>query len=450
MEHQQTKQLAQERITRLLLRFAIPATVGTFMNSLYNVVDRIFIGQGIGADGLAAAMIAFPIMIMMMAFGMLIAFGSNALISIRLGEKNKEAAEEIIGQAVFLFFCFAILFVFVGLLFLRPMLILFGASESVLPYAIEYTRVIILGVLFHEISFGGSNFIRGEGNPRVAMITMIIGAGGNILLDPIFIFGLDMGMQGAALATVFAQMIASFWVLRYYLSGKSVLKLRRQYFKMNLLLARRVVIIGSPPFVMNIVNVFILAFVNNALKRHGGDIAIAVMGVIFTIYTINFMPIIGISQGAQPIIGYNHGARDFSRVKETLLLSIKVVTLFSLAATALIWLFPRYTFVPFSSGNSELIQLGTHAIRITMSMFPFVGFMVIVSNYFQATARPQISLFLSMLRQVLVLIPLVLILPKFIGVDGVWYAYPISAACAFLTCMIFFGRELGVLNRKTG
>lgn len=448
MEHQQTKQLAHEKIAGLLLKFAIPATVGTFMNSLYNVVDRIFIGQGIGADGLAAAMIAFPIMMIIMAFGMLIAFGSNALISIRLGEKKKEAAEEIIGQALFLFVSFAVIFTFLGLLFLRPMLILFGASQAVLPYAIEYTRVIIMGVLFHEISFGVSNFIRAEGNPRVAMITMIIGAGANIVLDPIFIFGLNMGMQGAALATVSAQLIASLWVLHYYLSGKSVLKLHRRYFRMNLLLARRMVIIGSPPFVMNIVNVLILAFVNNALKLHGGDIAIAVMGVIFTIYTINFMPVIGISQGAQPIIGYNHGARNFKRVKETLQLSIKIVTLFCLATTALIWLFPRYTFVPFSSGNLELITLGKHAIRITMSMFPFVGYMVIVSNYFQATERPHISLFLSMLRQVLVLIPLVLILPNYLGVDGIWYAYPISAAFAFLTSTIFFGRERGMLNRQ--
>jgi Na+-driven multidrug efflux pump len=280
------------------------------------------------------------------------------------------------------------------------------------------------------------------------MITMIIGAGVNIILDPLFIFVLGMGMQGAALATIIAQFLAASWVMRYYFSGKSVLKLRRRYFTMKLKLTRRVFVIGSPPFAMNIANVFILAFVNNALKLHGGDVAIAVMGVIFTIYTINFMPIIGTSQGAQPIIGYNHGAQNHQRVKDVVLLSIKVVTIFCLSSTALVWLFPKYAFIPFSSGNTELIQLGRHAIRITMSMFPFVGFMVIVSNYFQATARPQISLFLSMLRQVLVLIPLVLILPRFMGVDGVWFSYPISAAVSFLTATIFFARELRALNNN--
>lgn len=448
MEHRQTQQLGREKITKLLIHFSIPAVIGTFMNSLYNVVDRIFIGQGIGAEGLAAAMIAFPIMMMVMAFGMLIAFGSNALISIRLGEKKKEEAEEILGQALFLFFIFSVSFTTGGLLVLKPMLRLFGASEQVLPYAMEYTRIILIGVLFHEISFGMNNFIRGEGNPRVAMVTMIIGAGTNIILDPIFIFVLKMGMSGAALATVLAQLLAALWVLRYYLGGKSVLKLHRHFFTIKLNLTRSVVIIGSPPFVMNIANVFILAFVNNALKLYGGDIAIAVMGVIFTIYTINFMPIIGISQGAQPIMGYNHGAKDYSRVKDTLVLAIKIVTVFCLAATALIWLFPKYTFLPFSRGNRELIELGKHAIRITMSMFPFIGFMVIVSNYFQATARPQISLFLSMLRQVLVLIPCVLILPRFVGLDGIWYAYPISAAFSFLTCLIFYMREVRKLNRN--
>jgi putative MATE family efflux protein len=448
MQHKQTEQLEHSPIGPLLFKFALPATIGTFMNSIYNVVDRIFIGQGIGADGLAAAMIAFPIMMMVMAVGMLIGFGTNSLISIKLGEKNKDAAEQLLGQALFLFIIFSIVFISAGLILLTPMLRLFGASDQVLPLAIQYTRIIIIGVLFHEISFGVNNFIRGEGSPRVAMITMIIGAGLNIILDPIFIFVLDMGMQGAALATIIAQFVSALWVMRYYMSGKSVLKIRMRYFKIKPILAQRVFIIGSPPFFMNIANVFILAFVNNALKLHGGDLAIAAMGVIFTIYTINFMPIIGASQGAQPIIGYNHGAQNFRRVRDTLFLSIKIVSVFCIGATILIWIFPKYTFMPFSSGNTELITLGQHAIRITMSMFPFVGFMVIVSNYFQATARPHISLFLSMLRQVLVLIPLVLVLPRFFGLDGIWYAYPISAFCAFLMCLFFFFRESKVLAGK--
>ncbi len=448
MEHQQTQQLEHAPIGSLLLKFAIPATIGTFMNSIYNVVDRIYIGQGIGADGLAAAMIAFPLMMMVMAVGMLIGFGTNSLISIRLGEKNTQAAEELLGQAVFLFLVFSLVFTTFGLIYLEPLLVLFGASEQVMPLALEYTRIIIIGVLFHEISFGVNNFIRGEGNPRIAMYTMILGAGLNIILDPIFIFGLNMGMQGAALATIIAQFISALWVMWYFLSGKSVLKIQPHYFKIKLNLLRRVFVIGSPPFFMNIANVFIFAFVNNQLKLHGGDLAIAVMGVIFTIYTINFMPIIGASQGAQPIIGYNHGAKNYKRVRDTLFLSIKIVSAFCIGATLLIWLFPKFTFLPFSRGNTELTRLGTHAVRITMSMFPFVGFMVIVSNYFQATARPHISLFLSMLRQVIVLIPLVLFLPRIMGLDGIWYAYPISAVSAFLMCLVFFFRENRILKHK--
>lgn len=448
MEHQQTQQLEHAPIGSLLIKFATPATIGTFMNSIYNVVDRIYIGQGIGADGLAAAMIAFPLMMMVMAVGMLIGFGTNALISIRLGEKNIQAAEELLGQAIFLFLAFSLVFTTFGLIFLNPLLKLFGASEQVLPLAAQYTRIIVIGVLFHEISFGVNNFIRGEGNPRVAMFTMIIGAGLNIILDPIFIFGMNMGMQGAALATIIAQFISALWVLRYFLFGKSVLKIHPAYFKVKYHLLKRVFVIGSPPFFMNIANVFIFAFVNNQLKLHGGDLAIAVMGIIFTIYTINFMPVIGASQGAQPIIGYNHGAKNFKRVKDTLVLSIKIVTVFCISATVLIWIFPKFTFLPFSRGNTELISLGTHAIRITMGMFPFVGLMVIVSNYFQATARPQISLFLSMLRQVLVLIPLVLLLPRFIGLDGIWFSYPLSAASSFLMSLFFFLREKRSLDKK--
>ncbi len=442
MEHQQTRQLGQDSIGKLLLKFSIPATIGTFVNSLYNVVDRIFIGQGVGPDGLAAAMVAFPIMMMVMAVGMLIGFGSNALISIKLGEKDKKGAERILGQAFFLFIAFAIVFTVVGLLLLTPLLKLFGASHQVLPFARDYTAIILLGVLFHVISFGANNFIRGEGNPRVAMITMIIGAGVNIILDPVFIFGLHMGMKGAALATIIAQGLAALWVLHYYRSGVSVLKVQRRFLRIDWSLARQVMVIGSPPFVMNIANVVILAFVNNALKLYGGDIAIAVMGVIFTIYTINFMPIIGVSQGAQPILGYNYGAQNYRRVKETLMMAIKIVTLFGLVATLLVMLFPQHTFAPFSRGDSELIPLGKHAIRIIMTMFPFVCFMVITSNYFQATTRPQISLFLSLLRQVFVLIPCVLILPRFFGLDGIWYAYPFSAGIAFLTTMFFFLREI--------
>ncbi len=448
LEHQQTKQLGEAGIGKLLFKFSLPAVIGTFFNSLYNVVDRIFIGQGVGPDGLAAAMIAFPIMMMVMAFGMLIGFGSNTLISIKLGEKDRQSAEQILGQALFMFLLFSILFSAVSLALLTPLLKLFGASDTVLPLAQDYTRIILFGVIFHMISFGANNFIRGEGNPRVAMVTMIIGAGMNIILDPIFIFAMDMGIKGAAWATIIAQAMAALWVLFYYQSGRSVLKIRRSCFKLVPSLAHKVVVIGSPPFMMNFVNVFILAFVNNALKLYGGDIAIAVMGVIFTIYTINFMPIIGISQGAQPIIGYNHGARNYARVKETLLTALKIVTLFGIGATTLVMIFPQYAFMPFSRGDSELISLGMHAIRIIMTMFPFVGFMVITSNYFQATARPQISLFLSMLRQIIVLIPCILILPRLIGLDGIWFAYPLSALVSFFTTSYFFLREMRHLKAR--
>jgi len=449
MEHKQTKQLGEASIGKLLYKFSLPATIGTFVNSLYNVVDRIFIGQGVGPDGLAAAMIAFPIMMMVMAVGMLIGFGSNTLISIKLGEKDKEGAEQILGQALLLFVLFAMFFTLTGLVFLTPLLKLFGASAAVLPLAREYTSIILIGIVFHLISFGANNFIRGEGNPRVAMITMIIGAGLNIILDPIFIFGLDMGMKGAALATIIAQAAAALWVVYYYISGKNVLKVHKHYFKIKWQSTKKVMVIGSPAFFMNFANVFILAFVNNSLKLYGGDIAIAVMGVIFTIYTINFMPIIGISQGAQPIIGYNHGAQNYDRVKKTLLLAVKIVSAFGLAATLLVMLFPKFTFIPFSRGDSQLIPLGKHAIRIIMTMFPFVGFMVITSNYFQSTARPQISLFLSMLRQLIVLIPCIIILPRYFGLDGIWYSYPLSAFVAFLTTTLFFGREMLKLDRIT-
>ncbi|RPH96639.1 MAG: MATE family efflux transporter, partial [Calditrichaeota bacterium] len=382
MEHQQIRRLQDEAIPKLLWRFSLPAIIGTFFNSLYNIVDRIFIGQGVGADGLAAATVAFPIMMMIMAVGMLIGFGSNALISIHLGEKNKEAAQKILNQAVFLFVAFSGVFMILGNVFLTPLLRIFGAGETILPLARDYTSIIIWGVLANIFSFGVNNFIRGEGNPRIAMVTLIVGALLNMVLDPLFIFVFHLGMRGAAWATVLAQAVSAFWVLAYYLRGTSILKLRLGEMRFSAKLTKKVAAIGSPMFVMNAANVFILMFVNQGLSKYGGDLAIAAMGVIFTVHMVNFMPIIGLSQGVQPIIGYNYGARNFSRVRETLILAVNTTTLWGCFATALIFLFPRLTFLPFSHGNEELIRLGSHAIPITLSQFPFIGLMVITGNYF--------------------------------------------------------------------
>ena len=363
-----SKQLGEENIGKLLMKFSIPAIVGMLVNALYNVVDRIFIGhiEGVGKLALIGVTATFPIAIIIMAFAMLVGIGTAALISIKLGQQKKEEAEHTLGNAFTLIIIISLIVTVLGLIFLEPMLLKFGASRVTLPYAKEYIRIILIGAIFQSIGFGLNNTIRSEGNPRVAMFTMLIGGILNTILDPIFIFVFHMGTRGAAIATVISQAVNTIWVLSYFFGGKSVLKIRYKNLKLNFKVVKSIFAIGMSPFSMQLAASIVTIISNRSLVKYGGDLALGSMGIIMSIVMLVLMPVFGINQGCQPIIGYNYGAKKYDRVKQALKLAILAATIITTTGFIIIQLFPKQLISLFNK-DPELIAIGIHGIRIYLS-----------------------------------------------------------------------------------
>jgi putative MATE family efflux protein len=445
-----TKELGEESIGKLLLKFSIPAIIGMIVNALYNIVDRIFIGQipgGVGELALSGVTVTFPISIIIMAFGMLIGVGSASLISIRLGQQKKQEAEKILGNAFILVIIILVALAVMIFPFLDKLLIAFGASEKILPYAKEYIQIIIAGGVIQNIGFGLNAAIRSEGNPKIAMLTMLLGAIVNTALDPIFIFVFDMGVAGAAVATVIAQLASTIWVLYHFTKGKSNLKLKKSNFKLDKEIIKSIFAIGMAPFFMQIAASLVQILSNKALLIHGGDFAIGAMGVISSVAMMCLMPVFGINQGSQPIIGYNYGAKKYGRVKKAWKLAVIAAVLVTTTGFLVVELAAPNIIKIFNS-NPDLVSIGTHGIRVYLSMLPVIGFQIISSNYFQAVGKAKISMFLSLCRQVIVLIPLILILPPIFGLTGVWISGPASDAIASIITLFFVIRELKFLKEQ--
>jgi len=440
--------MGEDRISRLLIRFSIPAIMGMTVNAIYNVVDRVFIGQGVGPLALSGLTIGFPIMLVIMAFSMLIGLGATALISIRLGEGRKGIAELILGNAVTLFVVFALAITVIGSIFLEPLLTFFGASSEVLPYSKAYMRIILFAAVFMNIGFGMNNFIRAEGNPNIAMITMLGGAIINIILDPIFIFGLNMGVQGAALATIIAQFCAALWVFSYFFGKRSTLNIKIRNLLPKWFIIKSIMALGSSFFMMQMASSVIWLFFNRTLAHHGGDIAIAAMGIIHSLTMFILMPCFGINQGVQPIIGFNYGARKFKRVKRALQRGILFATGVCVTGYIVIMLFPAQFVSIFSSNNQELIDIASTGLRTFLFLLPIIGFQIVSTSYFQATGKPAMAMFLSLSRQVILLLPILLILPHYIGVRGVWLSAPLADIGSVILTTIFILREMKKLNKK--
>jgi putative MATE family efflux protein len=421
MEH--SKQLGEEKISSLLLKFSIPAITGMLVNALYNVVDRIFVGQGVGKNAIAGITIGFPLMIVMMAFGMLVGLGASSLVSIRMGEHKKAEAERIVGNGLTLMTVISIALTCLGLIFIDPLLEAFGASPQVLPYAKTYFAIILYGGVFQGIGMGMNNCIRAEGNPKIAMITMLIGAIINTILDPIMIYALKMGIAGAAWATIFSQAVSAIWVLYYYLSGQSSLRIHWGNLKLHMATVGKIFTIGSAPFAMQLAASGITLVLNQALVRYGGDLAIAAMGIVNSILMLILMPIFGINQGAQPIIGYNYGAWQFDRVKKTLKLAAAAATLLTTVGFIMIQLFPRLIIQMFNT-EEDLVAMGAMGLRTFLIFLPIVGFQIVGANYFQAVGKPGSAMILSLSRQGLFLLPAIILLSKYFGLQGIFWAGP--------------------------
>ncbi len=444
-----SQQLGEDSIYRLLLKFSIPAIVGMIAQALYNIVDRIFIGQAIGADGLAGATVSFPFMLILMAFGMLVGIGTTALVSIRLGQRKQAEAEQILGNGTVLLIGQALLITLTGLTLLDPLLRLFGASDAILPYARDYLQIIVLGSVFQAVGFGLNAVIRGEGNPRIAMVTMLIGAVLNTILDPIFLFRFGWGMRGAAAATVLAQSVSATWVLSYFLTGRSLLRIRLRNLRLKWSVCMAILAIGSAPFAMQIAASVLNAILNHQLHTYGGNLAISVMGIIYAVAMFIAMPVFGINQGAQPIIGYNYGASQFERVKKTLLAAILMATGIAVMGFLVVMLFPSQVVHLFNREDQALLDLGTHAIRISLMALPVIGFQIVSASYFQAVGKPKHAMLLSLSRQVLLLIPAVLILPRFFGLNGVWAAMPTADLGSSILGALWLAFELRSLRRTS-
>lgn len=443
-------QLGTEPVQKLLLKFSVPAIVGMVISALYNVVDRIFIGNSpdLGHLGLAGIAISFPIMILVLALGILFGTGGATLFSIRLGEKKQEEAEQALGNAFMLMIVIGLLFTILGEIFLKPVLILFGASDVVLPYALDYMRLIFIGSTFQIIGIGMNNFVRADGRPKFAMVTMFFSAGLNIVLDPIFIFGFNMGMAGAALATIIAQAVGAFWIIYYFTSRHSTSKLRIKYLGFKPAMSYKIISYGLPGFLLQFANSILNIVLNKNLLAYGGDIAVSGMGIINSLQTLLMLPVVGLKQGMLPIISFNYGARQFQRVKKTVLISIAAATVIVVVGFLIINLIPELLISIFNR-DPELLAFSTRALKTWFLCMPVVGSQIISANYFQAIGKPYSATFLTLTRQVILLIPAVIIFPMFWEMEGILFAAPFADFfSAFLTGLWFF---LGMkqLDRKS-
>lgn len=440
--------LKDEKVSKLLLEFSIPAIVGMLVNSLYIVIDRMFIGRVVGAMAISGVSLTFPIVIIIMAFSMLVGIGSAATISIRLGQNKQDEAENILGNALVLLIVVGIIVTFFGLVFLEPMLTSFGATNNTMEYAKQFIVILLAGSIFQIIGFGLNNIIRSEGNPKKAMSTMLIGAVSNIVLDFVFIYILKFGIRGAAVATVISQAINMIWVLYYFFKGNSMLKIRKNNLVLKKDLVKSIFSIGMAPFAMQLAASLVNIILNRSLGIYGGDLAIGAMGIINGIATIVLMPIFGINQGSQPIIGFNYGAKLYNRVKEALKLAIIAGTVISTAGALSVHIFPYVLVSLFNKFDMNLTKITVNGIKIFMLMYPIVGFQVVSSNYFQAIGKAKVSMFLALLRQVIVLIPLIILLPKIFGLNGVWIAAPVSDIVSSVLTAAFLFIEVKKLNFK--
>lgn len=430
------------KIGKLLWEFSLPAIIGVLVNALYNIVSRIFVGRGVGSIAIAAITVALPIMTILFAVAMLIGIGATALISIRLGEQKMEEVERIAGSAALLLILLPLLLSGIYLLFSDSILRLFGASSEVLPYARDYIHIIMMGAAPGVFSYGVNNFIRAEGNPRFAMFTQIIGAVTNIVLNYVFIFVLGWGIKGSAWATIIGQTVSAIWVLSYFYTGRSMIKLRLKNLKLQMPVIVKITTIGFAPFAMQIANSIQQTILNKTLMIYGGDLALAALGIVMSITFLLIMPIVGVSQGTQPLIGFNYGARLFGRVKETLIKGIIAgMAIASVGYIVILTLAPQIVGL-FSKDDIALTQLTVHALVTFLAVLPIIGFQIVGANYFQAVGKPVHSTILSLSRQVLIFIPLLLILPNHYGIEGVWITAPIADVLAVMLTAAFLLFEL--------
>lgn len=440
--------LGTERVSILLRQYAIPAIIAQTATSLYNMIDSIFIGHGVGPLALSGLAVTFPLMNLSTAFGTLVGVGSATMISMRLGQKDYNNAQNILGNAVVLNIIISILFAAISFIFLDPILYFFGASEDTLPYARDYMGVLLLGNVITHLYFGLNNILRASGHPKKAMGATIMTVVINTILDPIFIFWFGWGIKGAAIATVLGQLLALLWQFGFFSNKNNLLHFKKGIFKLKREIIAPALLIGVSPFLMNVASSLIVILINQALGRHGGDLAIGAFGIINRIEYLFIMIVLGFNQGMQPIAGYNYGAKQYERVTEVLKLTIRWATLVTSIGFIIGMVFPDLAVSLFTL-DTDLKGISVVGLRITIAMFPIIGFQMVTSNFFQSIGMVKKSIFLSLTRQVLFLIPAILICAYYWGVIGVWISIPISDFLASITSGIMLWRQFNFFKKQS-
>ena len=417
------------------MRYAIPAVIAMTASSLYNMVDSIFIGRGVGPLAIAGLAITFPVMNLSAAFGAMIGVGGSTMISVKLGQKDNETAVRVLGNVVTLNVLLGVLFGGLAIIFLNPILRFFGASDNTLGYAYNYMLVILLGNVVTHLYLGLNSVLRAIGQPKKAMNATIATVVINTILDPLFIYGLDMGIRGAAIATVIAQVIALVYVWWLLSNKEQYVHLQRGIYGLRSKIVKNIIVIGLSPFCMQTCACMVVILINTSLRTHGGDLAIGAYGIANRITFVFVMIVMGICQGMQPIAGYNYGARQFDRVTEVL----KKAIIFSTIVVTIGFVVCVFTPVPIVhlfTSDPELTDISANALRIINCLFSVVGLAMVTGNFFQSIGKAKISIFLSTTRQLLFLVPLLLVLPNYFGTNGVWITIPISDILSSITAAV--------------
>ncbi|MBR5013815.1 MAG: MATE family efflux transporter [Bacteroidales bacterium] len=438
-------ELGTEKISRLLKQYALPAIIAQTASSLYNMVDSIFIGQGVGPLAISGLAVTFPLMNLSTAFGTLVGAGAATMLSVLLGQKNYKAANKVLGNVVTLNTIIGLVFMAVALIFIDPILYFFGASENTLPYAKEYITIILIGNVVTHLYFGLNAAMRSSGNPKKAMALTIFTVVFNTILDPIFIFVFDMGIAGAAWATVLAQTVAMILVMKHFSDKTRAFHFEKGIFKLDRRVAKDSLTIGMGPFLMNAAACLVTLFINQQLRDYSGDLGIGAYGICNRFIFMFIMICMGLNQGMQPIAGYNYGAKQYSRVKEVFWMTAKFGTIVTTICFCIGMFIPRLAAGIFTH-DEALLNMSEEGLRILTIGFPIVGFQMIGTNFFQCLGMVKKSIILSLSRQLLFLLPLLYCLPLWMGANGVWMSFPISDVLSALLTAILLRRLFKKFN----
>ena len=440
-------ELGTQPVGKLLMQYAIPAIIAMTASSLYNIVDSIFIGQGVGPLAISGLAVTFPFMNLGAAFGAMVGVGASTLISVKLGQRDYGTAQLVLGNVVTLNTIIGIVYTIVCLMFLDPILYFFGASADTIVYARDFMEVILLGNIFTHMYLGLNAVLRASGHPQKAMYATINTVVINTILAPIFIYGFEWGIRGAAIATVIAQIVSLIWQFKILTDKNELLHLRRGIYQLQSKIVKNMIAIGLSPFCMNVASCFIVIFINQGLKEYDGDLAIGAYGIVNRLMFICVMIVMGITQGMQPIAGYNYGAQQYHRVNEVLKLAIwgaTAVTTFTFLVGELI---PELTVSIFTT-DEGLISRAAEGFRIAVLVFPIVGFQMVTSNFFQSIGMANKAIFLSLTRQLLFLLPCLIILPTFMGAAGIWWSMPASDLAASIVAAVLLHKQFQAFKKS--